>query len=117
MRAAERGPAQSRVYESLLSISARGVAPEAEGADGAGEAEALGGAGTLFLVELQYAGHFALPPLERDDQRGFLLVQAPGLLFPFARRVIADATRDGGFPPLLLDMPDFAGLMASKNGA
>ena len=63
-----------------------------------------------FVVELVYAGLFGLKNVPEDQLQPFLLVMAPQLLFPFARRVIADATRDGGFPPLLLDPLDFAGL-------
>lgn len=63
-----------------------------------------------FIVELVYAGLFGLRNVPEDVIQPFMLVQAPTILFPFARRVIADATRDGGYPPLLLEPIDFAGL-------
>ncbi len=63
-----------------------------------------------FVVELVYAGLFGLRNVPEDVIQPFMLVQAPTILFPFARRVIADATRDGGYPPLLLEPIDFAGL-------
>ena len=63
-----------------------------------------------FLVELAYAGLFGLRNVPEDALQPFLLGEGPRLLFPFARRVVADAIRDGGFPPLLLDPVDFNGL-------
>jgi preprotein translocase subunit SecB len=60
-----------------------------------------------FLTELTYAGLFGLRNVPADAVQGFLLGEAPRLLFPFARRVVADAIRDGGFPPLLLEPIDF----------
>ena len=60
-----------------------------------------------FLVELAFAGLFGLRNVPADALQPFLLGEAPRLLFPFARRVVADAIRDGGFPPLMLDPIDF----------
>jgi preprotein translocase subunit SecB len=68
------------------------------------------GGNVAFLVELAYAGLFGLRNVPEDAIQPFLLGEAPRLLFPFARRVVADAIRDGGFPPLLLDPIDFNGL-------
>jgi preprotein translocase subunit SecB len=73
-------------------------------------AEAKAGDDTVFVVELTYAGIFTVPPLPQEQLRPLLLIECPRLLFPFARRVIADATRDGGFPPLLIDPIDFVSL-------
>ena len=67
-----------------------------------------------FQVELSYAGLFAIRNVPEDQLQGFLLAEAPRLLFPFARRVLADAVRDGGFPPLLLDPIDFGQLYLSQ---
>ena len=70
----------------------------------------------VFVVELLYAGLFALRNVPEEALEPFLVVEAPRLLFPFARRIIADATRDGGFPPLLLEPIDFGALyMAQQN--
>ena len=63
-----------------------------------------------FVIELVYAGVFGLKNVPEESMQPFLLIQAPTILFPFARRVIADASRDGGFPPLLLEPIDFTGL-------
>ena len=53
---------------------------------------------------------FGVRNLPQENLEPFLLIECPRLLFPFARRIIADATRDGGFPPLLLDPIDFTAL-------
>ena len=64
----------------------------------------------IDVTELAYGGLFQLANVADTDREPFLLIECPRLLFPFARRVLADATRDGGFPPLMLDPVDFAGL-------
>jgi preprotein translocase subunit SecB len=63
-----------------------------------------------FQVELLYAGLFRLTGAPQEAIEPFLIVEAPRILFPFARRVVADAVRDGGFPPLMLEPIDFGGL-------
>jgi preprotein translocase subunit SecB len=63
--------------------------------------------GVQFLVELSYAGLFGLRNFPDEAMGPFLLVEAPRLLFPFARQIMADATQNTGFPPLLLDGIDF----------
>ena len=66
--------------------------------------------GNLYLVELSYAGLVGLRNIPEEAGHAFLYAEAPRLLFPFARRVIADATRDAGFAPLMLDPMDFGAL-------
>lgn len=63
-----------------------------------------------FIVELAYAGLFMVRNVPDEHLQPFMLGEAPRLLFPFARRVLADAVRDGGFPPLILDPIDFGAL-------
>jgi preprotein translocase subunit SecB len=65
---------------------------------------------TAFQVELLYGGLFGIRNVPEDQIQPFLLAEAPRLLFPFARRVLADAIRDGNFPPLLLEPIDFGAL-------
>ena len=72
--------------------------------------QAKNGDNNTFVIELVYAGVFGLKNIPEEQIQPFLLIQAPILLFPFARRVIADASRDGGFPPLLLEPIDFGAL-------
>ena len=69
---------------------------------------------TAFKVELVYAGLFALRNIPEEQLQPFLLAEAPRLLFPFARRVVADAAVDGGFPPLMLDPIDFGALYMQR---
>ena len=53
---------------------------------------------------------FALANIPADSLQPLLLIECPRLLFPFARRIVSDATRDGGFPPLMIDPIDFVAL-------
>ena len=90
----ESKPLGGNHYEVALQITASGKKNEA----------------SVFVVELVYAGLFALENIPKERLEPVCLVECPRLLFPFARRVIADATREGGFPPLLLDPIDFGRL-------
>ena len=67
-----------------------------------------------FQVELLYAGLFRIAGAPPEALEPFLIVEAPRILFPFARRVIADVVRDGGFPPLMLEPIDFGGLYLNQ---
>jgi preprotein translocase subunit SecB len=78
------------------------------------KAEATNKLGTIYDLELAYAGMFQVENLPEAALERFLLIDCPGLLFPFARRLIADLTREGGFPPLLLDPINFANLYARR---
>jgi preprotein translocase subunit SecB len=69
----------------------------------------------VFLCELAYAGLFTLGPIiPKDQHQGVLLIECPRLLFPYARAIISDATRDGGFPPLTLQPIDFFSLFQQQ---
>lgn len=70
--------------------------------------------GALYIIELVYAGLIGLRNLPDEQMHMFTYAEAPRILFPFARRVIADATRDLGFQPLLLDPIDFNGLYMQR---
>lgn len=70
-----------------------------------------------FQVELAYAGLFGIRNIPAEQLQPFLLAEGPRLIFPFARRVLADAVRDGGFPPLLLDPIDFGALYMQQAAA
>ncbi|MCS6877148.1 MAG: protein-export chaperone SecB [Geminicoccaceae bacterium] len=72
--------------------------------------DAKSGETPFFLLELAYGGVFMLANIPEDAIQPLLLIECPRILFPFARRIIADMTRDGGLPPLLLDPIDFATL-------
>lgn len=70
--------------------------------------------GKLFILELVYAGLFQAINLEEDELRYVLSVNAPSLLFPYARKIISSATQDGGFQPLMMDPIDFTVLYHKK---
>jgi preprotein translocase subunit SecB len=70
--------------------------------------------GPVFHVELLYGGVFEIVGVPQEELEPVLLVECPRFLFPFARRVIADVTSDGGFPPFMLDPIDFAGVYAAR---
>lgn len=74
------------------------------------QVEGSKGGETAFLVELQYAGVFDIAGFSTEDHQKALMIECPRLLFPFARRVIADTVRDGGFPQLMLGAIDFVQL-------
>ncbi|MCK0127267.1 protein-export chaperone SecB [Erythrobacter sp. F6033] len=67
-------------------------------------------AGPAYILELAYCGLVGIRNVPEDQAHAFLFAEAPRILFPFARRVISDAVRDAGFPPLLIDPIDFNGL-------
>ncbi len=93
------------VYEVVLSVKAE--AREAV-QNGSGEGRAV------FVAELHYAGVFTLNNVPPEAVEPLLLIECPRLLFPFARTVLSDVTREGGFPPVLLQPIDFVGLWQAR---
>lgn len=67
-------------------------------------------AGTAYIVDLAYAGLVGMRNLDEAQSHAFVYAEAPRILFPFARRIVADAVRDAGFPPVMLEPVDFNGL-------
>jgi len=65
---------------------------------------------TVFIVELTYGGIITLSNVPEENIQPLLLIEAPRHLFPFARGIVANVTRDGGFPPLLINPMDFVAL-------
>ena len=78
-------------YEVLLNLSAKAVAGETP----------------MFLADLTYAGLVSPQGATDDDVNPLIMIEAPRLLFPFARALISNATRDGGFMPLNIQPVDF----------
>ena len=70
--------------------------------------------GTIYIMECIYGGLFKLSNVPEQALEPFLLINCPTILFPFLRRLVADITREGGFPPLLLDPIDFGGLYVRR---
>jgi preprotein translocase subunit SecB len=91
-------PVADGVFESLIKIDISSSHPEGQG----------------YVVDLSYAGLFGVRNVPEDQVQAFMLAEAPRILFPFARRVIADAVRDGGFAPMLLEPIDFHGLYLAQ---
>ena len=83
------------IYEVLLTINAN----------------AKSSADAVFMVELTYAALVTLRGAPQEMLAPLLLVETPRLMFPFARAIISTATREGGFPPLLIHPVDFADLL------
>jgi preprotein translocase subunit SecB len=79
-----------------------------------GKAESSGT--VLFAFELLYAGLFRIQNVPQENVHPLVMIECPRLLFPFAREIIAAAVRNGGFPPLLIDPVDFAGLYRQRMG-
>lgn len=71
----------------------------------------------LFIVELVYAGVFVIKNIPEESIQPVLLIECPRLLFPFARNILANVARDGGFPPLMLDPIDFSTLYRQQLAA
>lgn len=93
-------PVGPSVYESTITFSAKA------------ESKSVG---VIFELELAYAGIFRIENAPPEALEAILNIQAPSLLFPFVRRIVADMTRDGGImPPLMLDPVDFGMLYARK---
>jgi len=74
------------------------------------EGSAKVGEDVLFAFDLTYGGIFRLANVPAEQVRPVVMVECPRLLFPFARQILADAVRNGGFPPLYVDPIDFVGL-------
>jgi len=72
---------------------------------------------TVFHVELVYAGLFQIVGIPAGEVEPVLMIECPRFLFPFARRIVADLTAEGGFPPFMLEPIDFAGVYAQRRAA
>ncbi len=77
-------------------------------------AKAVDGEHTRFMVEVDYTGIFSITNVQKEHIHPMMFIECPRLILPFARRVVADATRDGGYPPLMIDNVDFAALYRQK---
>ena len=77
-------------------------------------AEAVEDDKVVFKVELVYAGMMRIQNVPEQNLQAIVLVECPRILFPFARQIIAEATRNGGYPPLLLEPIDFMALFQQK---
>ena len=111
---ASRLDPNQHVYEVSLVIKAEAKQTPAPSGNGQPAGPVGESAPTLFIAELTFAGVFSLGEVAQEVIEPLLLVEAPRLLFPFARNILADVTRDGGFPPVLLQPLDFVALWQSR---
>lgn len=94
----DKVPGSENSYEITLQVKVRAGSKEA----------------TLFVLEMDYVGVFELTGFNQNDLEPILLIECPRILFPFARRIIADITAEGGFPPLRIEPVDFTALYLSQ---
>ncbi len=80
-------------------------------------ARAMRDSEAVFHVELVYCGLFQIVGVPEQELEPVLMIECPRFLFPFARRIIADLTGEGGFPPFMLEPLDFAGIYAARRQA
>ncbi|MEK9707396.1 MAG: protein-export chaperone SecB [Alphaproteobacteria bacterium] len=92
------GQVADKAFEVTLAMRAEGKTDET----------------TLFIVEIAYAGIFSLGEVQEEHMAPLLYIEAPRQLFPFARAIIADAVRDGGFPPLMIQPVDFVAIFQQR---
>ena len=78
------------------------------------DAKAGEGDGLLFKLDVEYGGVFRLVNIPEEQVHPIVMIECPRLLFPFVRQIVADATRNGGFPPLYIDPIDFVALYQQK---
>lgn len=97
-----------------FNIAARPIADEVQEVELKIAVSAKCEKGTVYIVDLAYCGLIGMRNLDEAQAHAFTFAEAPRILFPFARRVIADAVRDAGYPPLLLEPLDFNGLYVQQ---
>lgn len=78
------------------------------------EVSAAQGEDVVFHIELDYGGLFRVQNVPQQHLHPFVMIECPRLLFPFARQILAEMTRNGGFPPLLIDPVDFTALYRQR---
>ena len=93
-------PLSKKLYEITLSINSKAIRKNLK----------------IFELELAYAGLFSLPNNKLSDvlEKKVMLIEAPQLLFPYARSIVSNVTRDGGFMPLIIQPIDFELLYVSR---
>ena len=93
-------PLGKKIYEVSLSINSKAEKKDFK----------------VFELELVYSGIFTLPDinLNEEEEKRKILIEAPQLLFPFARSIVSNVTRDGGFMPLIIQPIDFELLYESR---
>ena len=97
-----------------INVNARTLSESNYEVELALEAKAAAEDKVVFNIELTYAGIFRVENVPKDSLQPIMLIECPRILFPFARQIVASASRDGGFPPLMVDPIDFAALYRQR---
>ena len=100
-----------------FNIGARSINEEVQEVEMKIVVTAKGQAGTAYIVDLTYCGLIGMRNIDDAQKHAFTYAEAPRIIFPFARRVLADAVRDAGFAPLMLEPIDFNGLYVQQLAA
>lgn len=108
------GPGDNPNLDLEVNVNARHVKDHLFEATIQFKANANNNTGVIYDLEIEYGGMFHVENMPEDGLEPFLLVNCPAILFPFLRRLVADLTREGGFPPLFLDPIDFASLYVQR---
>lgn len=111
------GPGENPNLELEVNVNARSMRPNHYQSEIEFVAKAVDDRGTIYELECTYGGVFLLEGVPQDAIEPFLLINCPSILFPFLRRIVADLTREGGFPPLFLDPIDFGSLYVNRQNA
>jgi preprotein translocase subunit SecB len=98
-----------------IAVQARSLSPNETEVELKLEAKAEEGDDIVFAIELVYAGVFRMENIPQENLEPLTMIECPRLIFPFARQIMAEASRNGGFPPLLIDPIDFAGLYRQQH--
>lgn len=109
-----QGPGTNPNLQINVNVNIKSLAQQTYEVELTFQGSARNDEGPIYNLELVYAGAFRLKDVPEEAIQPFLFIEGPAILFPFVRRLIADLTREGGFPPLLLDPIDFAGLYRQK---
>lgn len=108
------GPGANPNLELEVNVNARSMRDHHYQSEIEFKATATDDSGTIYEMECTYGGVFLLENIPQEALEPFMLVNCPSMLFPFLRRIIADLTREGGFPPLFLDPIDFGALYLNR---
>ncbi len=102
--------AQQPDINIAVNVNAKNIGPNDFEVELHLDAKATGDGKVVFAAELLYSGIFRLENFPQNILHAAVLIECPRMLFPFARQIMAEATRNGGFPPLMLDPIDFAAM-------
>lgn len=105
-----QGPGSQPELDIQVNVAAKPVSATDFEVELKIEAQAKGADGMIFGLELVYAGLFRLINIPQESIQPVVLIECPRILFPFARQIVSDVSRNGGYPPLMIDPIDFAAL-------